>query len=61
MSCVSKLFVSADEQHSADDHGSWKAIIAAIRGHASKQDPNCRKELEEWADLLEGLAELESS
>jgi len=61
MSCVSKPFISVDEQQSGNHHRSWKAIIAAIRSHASKQHPNCRKELEEWADLLDGLAELGSS
>jgi hypothetical protein len=37
---------------------SWDTVIAAIRRHASGQPDKIQNDLNEWANLLEGLAEL---
>jgi hypothetical protein len=38
---------------------SWDVIIAGVRHHADAQGGAIRADLHTWADLLEGLAELE--
>jgi hypothetical protein len=37
---------------------SWSTIIGAIRSHAMGQTAEVAADLNNWADLLEGLAEL---
>jgi hypothetical protein len=49
----------AGDQHSGDL--SWNVIVAAIRHHASAQPVDIRRDLNQWADLIEALAELEAT
>jgi hypothetical protein len=39
---------------------SWNIVIAAIRCHARDQSDESRTDLNAWADLLEGVAELQA-
>jgi hypothetical protein len=37
---------------------SWRQVIAGIRTYAGMQPPSIAANLNEWADLLEGLHQL---
>jgi hypothetical protein len=55
MSCVA--LPKSVEQDCADI--SWTAIVEAIRANARAQPPELARELRDWADLAEGIAELQ--
>jgi len=53
------LEAAADDDEIAGEC-SWTTIIAGIRCHVRQQDDAVRADLDAWADLLEGLAELQA-
>ena len=58
--CVQlEAFAPKDLESSGDC--SWDTIINAIRCHAAGQPAGVAADLNEWADLLEGLAVLNAS
>jgi hypothetical protein len=53
------------EASAADDDGiagdcAWSTIISGIRCHVSQQSEEVRADLDAWADLIEGVAELQA-
>jgi len=50
---------AADDDEFAGDRG-WNTIVAGIRCHAARQTDEVRADLNAWADLIEGIAELEA-
>lgn len=56
MSCI-ELPKPAEPQ-SADL--SWSGIVESIRAHAAAQPPELARELAQWAELVEGIAELQA-
>lgn len=58
--CVQLEAFSPKDQESPGDC-SWDTIINSIRCHAARQPPEIAAALNDWADLLEGLAVLNAS
>jgi hypothetical protein len=50
---------AADDEEAAGDC-SWDIVIAGIWHHAGEQTAEVRADLSAWADLLEGLAALQT-
>jgi len=59
MSCVPVQHRFPKAFDETDDLLSWKGIAAAVREHARPLPPAEREELLNFADLLEGFAQLE--
>jgi hypothetical protein len=55
-----ELKASAADDDDIAGECSWSIIIAAIRCHARHQSDESRADLSAWADLLEGVAELQA-
>jgi hypothetical protein len=55
--CAELKAADADDDETAGDC-SWGTIIAAIRQHGALQPAEVKADLDEWADLLEGVAAL---
>ena len=58
MSCV-PLRHRFPNSSDGDDLLSWRGIAAAVRSHAESLPADEAKDLMEFADLLDGFAELE--
>jgi hypothetical protein len=50
----------ATELQCRPDAGSWETVIAGIRAYARALSPERAAEIEEWADFLQGITQLES-
>jgi hypothetical protein len=57
---MSELLFATELQGGSDAGCSWETLIAGIREYARALSPEQAIEINEWADLLEGLAQLES-
>ena len=59
MFCVQPRSVASQEEEASPDC-SWRAIAHAIRLHALGKSLEEAVDLNGWANLIEGIAELES-
>jgi hypothetical protein len=50
---------SDEEQNISSDECPWASIVSAIKVHAATQTPDVAADLAAWAELLEGLAQLD--
>jgi hypothetical protein len=57
--CAELRAAEADEDEAAGER-SWAIIVVGIRRHAAAQPAKIAADLHEWADLLEGVAELQA-
>jgi hypothetical protein len=57
MICLKLEAAAADDEGAIGDC-SWSIILAGIRRHAGEQPAEVQADLNAWADLLEGVAEL---
>jgi hypothetical protein len=57
---MSELLLATEIQCRPDAGCSWETIIAGIRTYARALSPERAAEIEEWADFLQGITQLES-
>ena len=58
--CVQMEVAAAEEDETAGNC-SWTTIIVAVRRHAAEYPDEVQTDLNAWADLLEGVAELHAT